>query len=352
MKEIMNWLLELEDNSEIIAIATVSKTNIPGFRIQKAPRKKVINALIQGNILKIAKELLNVRYKNEGKDYEELSIEELKKKAIDQSEDIPILLLSLLDNNHNDIAKQLFEELKEEGILNICEKERKGIQEGAKQKTETDDDYAKLYREAMKKVQLLESKLQKAKENVEKLRFKDNIENEELKITIESLEQKIQEEGGRSEEALENLSRERETKEFIEIELEDLKCKLTKLEKENKEYFEIIRGLEEKLELRIEEKFVSTAIGGVIVGNASLQKLVSSSPYMFVLESNLTDSILCESPQVILPVFANTLVTQRKVAKYAADRTIEIKTFQELKDYLERSLHIKGSLSIEGATVV
>jgi flagellar biosynthesis GTPase FlhF len=337
MKEIIRWLLELEDNSTIVAIANANKTNVPGFRIQKAPRKKVIDALIHRNVPLLVKTLLEIGYRNDGKNYEDLSIKELKERAKNRSSEMPLIFLSLLDNHHIDIANQLFNDLREEGILNGYQKEKHETKKDVrpKLKPESKEVNKKLYEDALKKIKALETKLNKAQENEEKLKIQIETEREKNEFKKEALDQKLQDEARRSNEAIRNYKQEQKNRESLEKENDNLKDKIAKLEKEKQDALKIIKDLEEKNAEQNKDVDAVTTNSGIIVGNASLHKIAQSSPYDLVLENELTDDILNESAQIILPLFASNVVTRRRVSRCAADRVLEFKTFIGLKNYLE-----------------
>jgi hypothetical protein len=272
-----------------------------------------------------------------GKDYEGLSVEELKDRAKKQNAEIPVILLSLLDNNHIDIANQLFNDLQEEGILDGYQKEQHIIQEDEKPKlnSEPKEDNEKLYRDALKKIKALETKLNKVQENEEKLKIQIETERKENKLKRDAMDQKLQDEARRSNEAITNYKQEQRNRESLEKENDSLKVKIAKLEKENQDALKIIKDLEGKIEEQNKEVAAATAISGIIVGNASLYRIAQTSTYNLVLENELTDDILNESAQIILPLFASNVVTRRRVSRCAADRVLEFKTFIDLKNYLE-----------------
>ena len=336
MKEILRWLFELESDTELVQTAKASKTNVQGFRIEKAPRKRVVDALLLGDITKHIKLLLKSKYKNEGNECDSLSYEEIKEKATSQCENVPVLLLSLMENNKEDMY-QLFEELQADGVLEAC---KKALTDNAKKSTisEPKEDYRNLYNEALRKIKSLEMNLQRASENEEKLKMKVNTEKEEWKRQQESFIKKLEEEVLRTNEANRNLKEERKVKKTLEEENERLQIVMTQMESQNIE----LQRTNEKLECRIwenveekaQEVFVQKS-SGIIIGTSSLQKLTSSSNYTLILEEELTDEILKEAPNIILPTFAIPVITQRKVVKIATDRVHKFETPQKLKDYLK-----------------
>ncbi|TGE31297.1 hypothetical protein [Desulfosporosinus sp. Sb-LF] len=361
MKEILLWLLDLLEDPELLQLAKITKTTIPGFRIQNVPRMNLMQHLSKTKKVSELVVALHEKFFDDDLNINNSSFEGLKEMIRNDARLIPAILSELLRKNSPlEQMETFFLELEQEELLKryreiITEHKHQDEQkmilirqlQQQTQKAENEEKRSNALEEKLKKSQKLidefKQQLKESQYEVEILILK--MEKQDLEITKlkKSLEDSLEEKEtviNYTKMDLENLIQEMKS-DFVDLEMQ-----YQTLKKSNEELLLenlVFKGQLETAQtasVTLETQIQSVEKKIVLLGNKNLHKRLNYASNLLPIEevelSSVPESFFDSIEQILLPLFASSILTQRRIAKIAGDKTIQFKDFPSLKNFIDQ----------------
>lgn len=341
-KKVMEWLLDILEDEHLHRLASSHKISVAGYRLNQAPRDKLIQKVASSKRLPLIIKDLQRLFLSGEEPFDNLTELEVTLLLQLPNTDLVALLITVAfqaDPEHMRMTESVMAEIEKRKITQPS----KAILENH---TETQilkriEELEKNFQTAVNKNKEQEAKISKAQEIITKLRHLQKAEKGKAAVEIERNTATIN--------LLTNSNKNYETR---HVELEELLGRKSREEDLLKATNLQLNELNRKLELNIREikaQLIETEsivreaavastprlllVGGKIAENLSHQSLA----VQFLQEDDLStiqEGFFDAYEHILLPLYNSTTVTQIRLFKLAESKIIQFNTHNELSYYI------------------